>query len=99
MMHEIQGGVIRSTAIREAVRAGDMAAARADLGRSYAVRGLVVAGQQRGRTIGFPTANIAVWDEQLLPPNGVYAGWAQWGAARHRAVTNIGVRPTFEGQT
>jgi riboflavin kinase/FMN adenylyltransferase len=97
--HEMQDDVIRSTAIRQAVQAGDMAAVRADLGRSYAVRGLVVPGQQRGRTIGFPTANIAAWDEQLLPPNGVYAGWASWGDERHMAVTNIGVRPTFDGQS
>lgn len=96
--HEMQGDVIRSTAIREAVQAGDMTSVRADLGRSYAVRGEVVTGQQRGRTIGFPTANIAAWDEQLLPPNGVYAGWASWGDERHMAVTNIGVRPTFDGQ-
>jgi len=96
--HEREGDVIRSTAIREAVQAGDMEVVRKGLGRSYAVRGLVVAGQQRGRTIGFPTANIAVWEEQLLPPNGVYAGWASWGHERHMAVTNIGVRPTFDGQ-
>jgi riboflavin kinase / FMN adenylyltransferase len=98
LAHEVEGEVIRSTAIREAVQAGDMAAARKGLGRSYAVRGKVVTGQQRGRTIGFPTANIAVWEEQLLPPNGVYAGWASWGDERHMAVTNIGVRPTFDGQ-
>lgn len=96
--HEKEGDVIRSTAMREAVLAGDMETARKGLGRSYAVRGEVVTGNQRGRTIGFPTANIAVWEEQLLPPNGVYAGWASWGGERHMAVTNIGVRPTFDGQ-
>lgn len=96
--HERDGGIIRSTAIRQHLAAGDMAAVRDGLGRSYSVRGEVVAGQQRGRTIGFPTANIAVWEQQLLPPNGVYAGWAMWGNERHRAVTNIGVRPTFAGQ-
>jgi riboflavin kinase/FMN adenylyltransferase len=96
--HEKEGDVIRSTAIREAVQAGDMATVRKGLGRSYAVRGEVVTGNQRGRTIGFPTANIAAWEEQLLPPNGVYAGWASWGDERHMAVTNIGVRPTFDGQ-
>jgi riboflavin kinase/FMN adenylyltransferase len=95
--HEKEGDVIRSTAIREAVQVGDMEAVRKGLGRSYAVRGMVVTGQQRGRTIGFPTANIAVWDEQLLPPNGVYAGWASWGSERHKAVTNVGMRPTFDG--
>ncbi len=96
--HETQGEVIRSTAIRDAVLAGDMAAARVDLGRSYSVSGMVVTGNQRGRTIGFPTANIDAWDQQILPPNGVYAGWASWGDERHPAVTNIGVRPTFDGQ-
>lgn len=96
--HEMQGDVIRSTVIREAVKAGDMAAVRQDLGRSYSVCGEVVTGHQRGRTIGFPTANIAAWTEQLLPPNGVYAGWARWNGERYMAVTNIGVRPTFDGQ-
>ena len=65
------------------------------LGRAYSVSGEVVHGKQRGRTIGFPTANIRIWEQQVLPANGVYVGWAQLGEERFMAVTNIGVRPTF----
>lgn len=93
------GAAIRSTAIREALLAGDVERARDWLGRPYAVAGQVVRGAQRGRTIGFPTANIAIWDQQAIPANGVYACWAEVGGARYMAATNIGVRPTFDGQT
>lgn len=90
-------GVISSTALRDALIVGDVEQARAGLGRAYTVSGTVVQGEQRGRTIGFPTANIAVWDQQVIPANGVYAGWAQVGDQRYMAVTNVGVRPTFDG--
>jgi riboflavin kinase/FMN adenylyltransferase len=72
--------------------------ARAWLGHSYAIQGEVVHGEQRGRKIGFPTANVAAWSEQVIPGNGVYACWALLGSERFMAVTNIGVRPTFNGQ-
>ncbi|MBK9750520.1 MAG: bifunctional riboflavin kinase/FAD synthetase [Chloroflexi bacterium] len=88
-----------STAIRDALNAGDLEAARRLLGRSYSVSGEVVHGDHRGRTIGFPTANIAVWSEQLVPANGVYAGWATVGGEHYMAVTNVGLRPTFEGDS
>ncbi|MBZ0293073.1 MAG: bifunctional riboflavin kinase/FAD synthetase [Anaerolineae bacterium] len=91
------GEIISSTAIRNALHAGEVEQANYWLGRGYAVSGKVIQGQQRGRTIGFPTANIAVWEEQALPANGVYAGWASLGNERFMAVTNIGVRPTFAG--
>lgn len=91
-------GVISSTMIRQSLEAGKVAQAAKWLGRPYEVRGEVVHGQQRGRTIGFPTANIAVWEEQVIPQNGVYAGWATLESGeRHKAVTNVGVRPTFDG--
>lgn len=89
---------IRSTAIRQALGDGDVEQARALLGRSYAVAGPVVQGDRRGHLIGFPTANIGVWEQQVIPANGVYAGWATLGADRLMAVTNVGVRPTFDGQ-
>ncbi len=89
---------ISSTAIRAALESGEVERARAWLGESYRVRGEVVQGNQRGRTIGFPTANINVWEDQIIPVNGVYAGWAMLGDERFMAVTNIGVRPTFGGQ-
>ncbi|MDZ4769014.1 MAG: bifunctional riboflavin kinase/FAD synthetase [Chloroflexota bacterium] len=91
-------GAISSTAIREALGRGDVEHAREWLGGGYRVSGEVVKGQQRGRTIGYPTANIAVWSEQIIPANGVYAGWATLETGeRFMAVTNVGVRPTFDG--
>jgi riboflavin kinase/FMN adenylyltransferase len=88
---------ISSTAIRAALEAGDVVQASYWLGRPYALAGEIIHGEARGRTIGFPTANVAVWDAQVIPANGVYAGWATLGAERFMAVTNIGVRPTFSG--
>ncbi len=93
-----EGGVITSTKIREALQAGEVEQANEWLGRSYEVVGEVIQGEQRGRKIGFPTANINVWEEQVIPANGVYAGWATLGGERFMAVTNVGVRPTFAGQ-
>ena len=89
---------IRSTAVRQALADGDVEQARALLGRPYAVAGPVVQGDRRGHLIGFPTANVGVWEQQMVPANGVYAGWATLGADRLMAVTNVGVRPTFGGQ-
>lgn len=91
------GEVIRSSAIREVLQHGEVDRAERLLGRHYHVSGEVVHGDQRGRTIGFPTANLAVWDELVLPANGVYAGWALLNGEKFAAVTNIGVRPTFDG--
>lgn len=87
-----------STAIRDALVVGEVETARRLLGRSYSVSGEVVHGDHRGRTIGFPTANIAVWSEQLLPANGIYVGWATVGGERHMTAINVGLRPTFAGQ-
>jgi riboflavin kinase/FMN adenylyltransferase len=92
------GEAISSTHIRDALQAGNVEQARDWLGRGYEVVGEVVQGEQRGRKIGFPTANIQVWEEQVIPANGVYAGWATLGDERFMAVTNVGVRPTFAGQ-
>jgi riboflavin kinase/FMN adenylyltransferase len=89
---------INSTAIRQALLDGDVQQAREWLGRGYSVVGNVVKGEQRGRSIGFPTANVDVWSEQIIPANGVYASWAHLGDERFMAVTNVGVRPTFAGQ-
>jgi riboflavin kinase / FMN adenylyltransferase len=90
-------GVISSSSIRQLLTEGKVEEAAELLGRSYSVSGEVVKGDQRGRTIGFPTANMAVWSEQVLPMNGVYAGWAWLGEERFMAVSNLGVRPTFDG--
>ncbi len=97
-MGDNPGMVISSSRIRDALLEGDVTGAAAMLGRPYALAGEVVLGDRRGCQIGFPTANIDVWAEQLLPANGVYACWAVTAdGVRHPAVTNIGVRPTFDG--
>jgi riboflavin kinase/FMN adenylyltransferase len=91
-------GAISSTAIREALLAGEVEKAREWLGRTYALTGEVVHGDHRGHTLGFPTANLSVWPEQVIPANGIYAGWARLGSERFMAATNVGTRPQFDGQ-
>jgi riboflavin kinase/FMN adenylyltransferase len=87
---------ISSSRIRQALRAGDVTLAARCLGRPYSIQGPVVVGAQRGRTIGFPTANVEVPAERAVPANGVYAAWARLAKEDHRAVVNIGTRPTFD---
>lgn len=101
-LHEIDlvmtdGTTLSSTAIRQAIQSGDMEQAREWLGRAYSLSGEVVHGEGRGHKIGFPTANMQIWEEQVLPANGIYAGWARLGSEHFMAMTNVGVRPTFEG--
>jgi riboflavin kinase/FMN adenylyltransferase len=67
------------------------------LGRPHRVRGQVTEGAGRGRTIGIPTANLAIPEDQAIPARGVYACWAVIGQTRIPAATNIGLRPTFDG--
>jgi riboflavin kinase/FMN adenylyltransferase len=74
---------------------GEVEKAAVLLGRAYEVQGLVVHGDGRGKQIGIPTANLDVWSERLLPKTGVYACLAQVGENQVKAVTNVGVRPTF----
>ena len=90
-------GVVSSRRVRAALEAGEMDEVTGCLGRFFCVRGPVVKGDQRGRTLGFPTANIAVWDELLLPAHGVYATYLWLGGERLPAATNVGVRPTVDG--
>ena len=92
---EGEAGRISSTAIREALEAGDTGRARRWLGRSHALGGEVVRGAGRGRQLGFPTANIDLWDQQVIPANGVYASYVWLGEERHVAATNVGLRPHF----
>ncbi len=89
--------LIRSSKVRDLVRRGSMQGAKSMLGRPYSLAGKVVEGDQRGRAIGIPTANIAAWPEQILPANGVYATWAIIGGDAIMAAANIGHRPTFSG--
>jgi riboflavin kinase/FMN adenylyltransferase len=89
---------VSSTRIRESIRAGDFDAASQMLGRAYSIAGRVVPGDQVGHKLGFPTANLDTLG-LLLPPHGVYAAHAAVGAQTHRAVLNIGVRPTVNQPT
>jgi riboflavin kinase / FMN adenylyltransferase len=84
---------VSSTRIRELLRAGDVAAAADLLGRPPEVEGVVVGGDQRGGTLGFPTANLAPDPSLLVPAYGIYAGAAQ----DHRAAVSIGVNPHYGG--
>ncbi|GIL12933.1 MAG: riboflavin biosynthesis protein [Chloroflexota bacterium] len=93
------GEKISSSVIRRAVMSGEVEKARKWLGRAYSLVGEVIHGEGRGRQIGFPTANMNVWDEQVIPANGIYAGWAWVDGQRFMAATNVGIRPTFEGAT
>ncbi|MEF3274557.1 MAG: bifunctional riboflavin kinase/FAD synthetase [Chloroflexus sp.] len=96
--YTISGIPVSSSRIRELVLAGNVAGAGALLGRPFALRGVVARGDGRGRQIGFPTANVQVSDDVVLPANGVYA--CRVGLRSGEivpAVTNIGVRPTFDG--
>lgn len=94
------GTVVSSTRIRQALREGDLITAQALLGRPYSVSGTIVRGEQRGRSLGFPTINVAPPDDKLLPRDGIYATWAildNHGDQRFRAASSLGVRPTFGG--
>ena len=91
------GTLVSSTRIRGALRDGETGAAAALLGRPFSVRGPVAEGERRGRTIGFPTANVLVDQHHVLPGDGVYVCHAWLGDTRYGAVTNIGMRPTFAG--
>lgn len=85
-----------STAIRHALVEGDLARATAMLGRPYEVRGIVAHGDKRGRELGFPTANVSVPGDILLPADGIYAGWLQRAdGSVHPAALSLGRRPTF----
>lgn len=85
-----------STAVRNALKEGEMARVTSLLGRPYRIGGPVVHGFERGRTIGFPTANISVAADRALPAIGVYATRARVAAHTLIGATNIGRRPTFD---
>lgn len=89
---------VSSTSIREALRQGDVRQAASLLGRAYILRGIVARGAARGRTLGFPTANLPTLPG-LAVADGVYAARAQWDGESAPAVVNVGVRPTVDGST
>jgi riboflavin kinase/FMN adenylyltransferase len=98
------GFTISSSQIRGLLAAGDVAAAAADLGRPHRIEGVVVRGHQRGRTLGFPTANLQPPPHTAIPADGVYAGWLTafdadgQEAERWPAAISIGTNPTFDGR-
>ena len=90
----VAGEVAKSTAIRTALADADVARAERLLGAPYRVHGLVVQGEQRGRTLGYPTLNLETHPRKLLPP-GVFAVWVDTPAGRFGGMANVGPRPTF----
>jgi riboflavin kinase/FMN adenylyltransferase len=93
----INGEVVSSTAIRNALADGDMKKVLNLVGRSFSLNGRVTSGAGRGVELGFPTANLDIDPGQALPAEGVYATWAYINAQAYQSMTNIGRQPTFGG--
>ena len=89
----INSAVVSSTAIRQAIEKGDLTKAAEMLGHEYTILGTVTRGDNLGKKIGFPTANLSAHSEQF-PPNGVYAAEARIDGELYRGVINLGIRPT-----
>ena len=95
--HEMEGEHVSSSVVRHRLEEGDISQANRMLGRRYSMEGTVVKGHQIGRTLGFPTANIEVPEEKLVPARGVYATWVVLpGGNRYKGMLNIGRRPTLD---
>lgn len=92
----LEGRVVSSTAVRQAVSRGDARDYHKLVGRYYSICGEVIRGAERGRKLGFPTANLAIDPGRAVPANGVYATWAHFDSLRRPSATNVGVRPTFD---
>jgi riboflavin kinase/FMN adenylyltransferase len=93
---ELDGEIISSTHIRGLVAVGDVAAAARFLGAPFHMRGTIAHGDKRGRTLGFPTANLVPAPELVVPDHGIYACRAEVDGESHVAAVNVGVRPTFK---
>ena len=91
----LDGSPVQSRRIREAIAWGEVAAGARLLGRTFSLTGKVVVGDRRGRDLGFPTANLDIAPEMIIPGDGIYATWAIIDGVRHPSATSIGVRPTF----
>ena len=89
-------GVVKSTTIRNSILEGDVSRAARMLGRNFSIGGIVGHGEERGRELGFPTANLEVGADMIFPGDGIYAAWARLGERSYMAATSIGVRPTFD---
>lgn len=95
---QLRGNRISSSAIRDLLAGGRINLARRMLGRPYGVEGVIIRGNRRGHTIGFPTANLKPHN-RVIPKYGVYATATLIDGAWRKSITNIGVRPTFESTT
>jgi len=93
---EIDGIKISSSLIRELLLKGDIERANRLLGRPYSLKGRVIIGKGKGRMLGFPTANIEIPNQKLIPKEGVYAAWVNIENKRFMGALNIGKNPTFE---
>lgn len=93
-----EGEAVSSTRIRKLISEGDMQGAAALLGRHYSISGRVVKGLQNGHLLGFPTANIQLGEDKILPCDGVYKTYAYVGGRKYRAIANIGKNPSFAAQ-
>lgn len=89
--------IVSSTRIRNLLQSGNLLAVNALLGRNFRIHGAVVHGDERGRVLGFPTANMKIAAEQAMLPTGIYACYAIVEGQKYKAVTNIGTNPTFNG--
>jgi riboflavin kinase/FMN adenylyltransferase len=99
-MQDIKHIAVSSTKIRDAIKRGDMKEVSEFLGYNYSISGIVVRGNQIGRTLGFPTANIKPdHPDKLIPANGVYAVLVEWNGKLYKGMSNIGVRPTLNLHT
>ena len=97
--YTINGEVVSSTLIRQALVQGDMRRVQTLMGRYFYLRGKVTTSNKRGRVLGFPTANLDIKPQQALPGNGIYATIAHVDGKQFPSATNIGIRPTFgEGE-
>jgi riboflavin kinase/FMN adenylyltransferase len=94
-LFELDGRVVSSSSIREALLAGDLAWPERALGRRFVLDGVVVAGAGRGRDLGWPTANLRTMPRLLLPAAGIYAGTAEVDGATYVAAISVGTNPTF----
>jgi len=92
----IDGEIISSTRVREALRSGNVSRVSRYLGQDFILRGAIIPGAGRGKKLGIPTANLDIWEELAYPRAGVYACMAKVDGRVFKAVVNIGVRPTFD---
>ena len=93
----LKNTIVSSTLIRKMISAGKVEQASFLLGRQFKIKGLVIHGEKRGRTLGYPTINLEISNELVLPANGVYAVTIDIGRIQYNGIANIGTNPTFNG--